>query len=227
MPGRIGVRCRVAGHELTVPRGMAHPLADGGASFYYRIVGPMIAPGQRVLVADCGVGLGALVVGSRGAKVLALDPDPAAVEATRGNVRAAGLEQAVEVRVAWKEDVADEGPFDLVLLAGGGCAGDRLPGLVGEQGRLVRLAACGSPPCLLPDGYRAVQLARSPGLFAPFAVFSVGWDLERARAARHRARGSDDDRRRAQVSRRRWQGPSEPPDVATSDAPTRAETPSP
>ena len=93
-----------------------------------------------------------------------------------------------------------------MLLDGGDCPADALTALVGERGRLLRLARVGEPHPAVPPGFRVVHLARSPGFFAPFEVLSIGWDLERARADRHRTRGSDDAERRASVSRRRWQG---------------------
>ena len=205
-PRRLGERCRIAGHELVVPRGVPHPLADGGTSFYYRIVGPMIAPGKRVLVVGCGAGLGAVVAGSRGASVVAVDPNPAAVAATAANVQAAGLTAVVELRTGRAEDVVQDGPFDLVLLDRGRWTSSSVPGWLGERGRLVRLISPPGPGEPLPEGYRAVRLACSPGLFAPFEAVSIGWDLERARTARHEARRSDDAERRAAVSRRRWEG---------------------
>ncbi len=207
-PQRLGRRCAVAGQRLVVPAGVPHPLADAGPAFYYRTVGPMIAPEHRVLVLDCGAGLGALLAASRGAQVLAVDADAAAREATRANAVAAGLADRVTVAA----EVGDvESPFDLVFDVRGSAPASDLRAWLGDQGRLLPLVRLAEPRPEPPPGHRAVRLATSPGVLAPFEVLSVGWDLEAARAARHEALGSDDGRRRAAVSRRRWEGADGPP----------------
>ncbi len=175
----------------------------------------MVAPGQRVLVLECGAGLGAMLAASRGATVVAVDGSEAALAAARANVDAAGL--SAEVTFA-PSVPADCEPFDLVFERGGAMrSAEELSSWLGETGRLLRLVPQGSGRDRAPTGFRAVRLARSPGFFAPFEVLSIGWDLEAARTERHRARGSDDATRRASVSRRRWEG-----EIGAADAPGSA-----
>jgi hypothetical protein len=202
-PLRVRSRCRVAGIDLVVPRGVRHPLADGGAAFFFRTVGPMIAPGQAVLVLAAASGLGALVAGSRGAIVTAIAESETAAGAIAVNLQAHGLADQVTV-LRDRRDAA--GPFDLVLAEVGDVAPGSLEGWLGERGRLVTLEPLADEPARTPPGYRSVRLARSPGAYPSYEVTSLGWDLERARAERHAARGSDDTVRRATVSRRKWEG---------------------
>lgn len=187
-----------------VPAGVRHPLSDGGVPFFLRTVGPMIAPGHRVLVLDAGAGAAAVVAATRGAHVVAHAGSEASAGAIAVNAQAHGVVDALEVRTT---EVREEG-FDLVFqqALAPPPRREQLERWLGERGRLVRLVLRGADEPKPPAGWRSVQLARSPGVFSAFEARSVGWDLELARAVRHAARGSDDTTRRADVSRRRWQG---------------------
>ncbi len=202
-------RFTARGIELLVPRGVCHPLMVGSSGFFLRTAGPMIAPGQRVLVLDCGAGLDVVGAATRGALVTGRDLDPRAVEATRANLERAGLPGAVQVG-----DGLGGGPWDLVLwnpedptrleaLLGA------LPEALGERGRLVLGAQAGSTTRdralrALPDEFRMVQLARDLGLLARYEVLSLGFDFEAARVRRHAERRRSSEAKAA-VSRRRWE----------------------
>ena len=231
--------CELLGHRFAVPDGVYDPRTDGSSGFFYRAVGPMIAPGQRVLDIGTGCGLGAVVAASRGATVVAVDLDPATIAAARGNTILAGLDRAVEFRVGPVEDVVGAESFDLVLwnapqdpracvgarclLTRSGQGHDRVLGVtrqcarwLGERGRFLVLLDTGSGleallEAAVPPGYRSVLLTEQLGFASHFVVRSLGWDAEAARRARHGAGpGRPDVVRRAEVNRRRWEGGAAP-----------------
>ena len=201
--------CSLGGVDLLVPRGLPHPLVQGSARFFLRTTGPMIAPGQRVLVLDCGAGLDGVAAARRGASVVGRDRDPRAVEATRANLERAGLSGEVEVGADLQG-----GPWDLVLWNPDGLQDleSSLAGLaaaLGERGRLLLGTVTGSSARrrareAMSDEFRIVPLARSPGLSARYEVLCIGFDLEAARARRHAER-SRSAQEKAAVSRRRWE----------------------
>ncbi len=185
----------------------------------------MVARGYRVLDLRTGCGAGALVAASRGAAVVACDPDSAAVACADANLRAADLRDRVDLRAGGLDAIAaDEGPFDLVWWRGrqdpSGYAAlsrllERAPDLLGEGGRLILPIdrTTGAEELVrsrVPDGFRVVRLARSPGLIPTWEALSLGWDVEAARARRHaeRDRSAAD---KAAVSRKRWDGANQPP----------------
>jgi release factor glutamine methyltransferase len=226
-------RVAVLGHALEVPPGVHHPQADGSSDFLYRTVGPMVAPGHRILDLGTGCGLGALVAASRGADVVAVDIDPAAVEAARANIDAAGLSDSVDFRVGDVLAVIGEETFNQVWWNApqrpvdpsdpqrpGSAAGrdfaqiarvlSALPEWLGERGRLVISIDLDSSlgdfvRDNLPEGFRSVQLASSLPIGSRFIALSLGWDLEAARRRRHEAKNLErSDEEKAAVSRRRW-----------------------
>ena len=226
-------RVNVFGHALVIPPGVHHPLADGSSTFLFRTVGPMVAPGHRILDLGTGSGLGALVAASRGADVVSVDLDPAAVEVARTNVEAAGLADRVEFRVGEATAVLEDEKFDQVWwnapqrptdpkdparpngAAGAGYSSvakvlEALPGWLGERGRMVisidRDTGLGDfVRGNLPAGYRSVQLASSLPIGSRFIALSLGFDLEAARARRHAERNLERSAdQKAAVSRRRW-----------------------
>gem|GEM_PF-2002592 len=226
-------RVEVLGHRLEVPPGVHHPKADGSSDFLFRTVGPMVAPGHRILDLGTGSGLGALVAASRGADVVAVDVDAAAVEAARGNVDAAGLADKVDFRVGDAVSVVADEAFDQVWWNApqrpvdpsdparpAGAAGrdyariaavlEALPAWLGERGRMVISIDLDSGlgdfvRGHLPDGFRSVQLASSLPVGSRFIALSLGWDLEAARKRRHEEKNlKRSDDQKAAVSRRRW-----------------------
>ena len=194
-------------------------LADGSTGFFFRTVGPMIAPGHRVLDVGTGCGVGAVVAASREAHVVACDPSAAAVAVAESNLRALDLWDRVDLRPGSAADVVGDEQFDLVLLNGPqDPAGYELtaavlaasPRWLGERGRLLLVAdrTTGMSEFVashVPAGYRVVRLARSGSPLSGFDALSVGWDIEAARERRHSERSlGRSDARRAEVSRRRW-----------------------
>ena len=77
--------------------------------------------GQRVVELGCGLALPSIVAARAGATVLATDSDPEAVELVTRNAELNGVELEAAV-VDWTsapatDELADRGPFDLVLAA--------------------------------------------------------------------------------------------------------------
>jgi SAM-dependent methyltransferase len=75
-------------------------------------------PGDRVLDIGCGTGEDAIHLAARGIEVVAIDGSPAMIEAAAAKVRAAGLEDRVELRVLPAEELRElESPrtFDGVV----------------------------------------------------------------------------------------------------------------
>jgi predicted nicotinamide N-methyase len=74
--------------------------------------------GRRVLELGCGLGAPSLAAARGGARVLATDADPEALELLQWNARANGIEVETEI-VDWSEPekLVSRGPFDLVLAA--------------------------------------------------------------------------------------------------------------
>jgi predicted nicotinamide N-methyase len=74
--------------------------------------------GQRVVELGCGLGLPSLVAARAGARVLATDTDPEALELLARNAEANGL-RIETARVDWAEpdELIRRAPFDLVLAA--------------------------------------------------------------------------------------------------------------
>jgi predicted nicotinamide N-methyase len=74
--------------------------------------------GMRVLELGCGLGVPSLAAARAGARVLATDEDPEALELLERNARESGI--AVETaRVDWRaaDELAARAPFDLVIAA--------------------------------------------------------------------------------------------------------------
>lgn len=236
------------GVQLAVPSGVAHPGRDPASGFFHRTVGPMIAPGHRVLDLGCGAGIGALVAALRGAKAVALDRDANAVAATLANARAAGFPvvegepedgQVAAFVADLPEALAGHEAFDLVLWnAEQRTPAERatvvgslthVPALLGERGRLLVLVERGSGleaevREALPEGYRVVVLARDLGLRPAFRVLCVGWDTEAARARRHAERKRSKEAKAAKA-RQRWDGTRRTPEGAPDDDDTKETRP--
>lgn len=237
--GRTGRRFELLGVTLRVPRGVHHPGRDPSSGFFLRTVGPMIAPGHRVLDVGCGAGLGALVAASRGATVVALDRSPDALQATRKNAEDASL-TVVDTNPEPGQLALVEGDAPSALCVGGVVGSEpwdlvlwnpsqrtdpersavldslrSLPTLLGETGRLLLVVEKGSGLAEgvllgMPFEYRVVQLAQDLGLRPAFRVLCLGFDLEASRARRHKERKRSKEAK-ASVSRRKWEGKEEQP----------------
>lgn len=235
--GRGRARVRLGGFAIEVPRGVSHPGLDPAAGFFLRTVGPMVAPGQRVLVLDAGVGLLALAAASRGAAVVAREADLRAREAAAANATTAGVpvvdgtpapgEVTFEVELGSGWDLvlwnpSQRSPRERRRVCG---MVEDLPRLVGESGRLLIAVEQGSGleddvRAALPDLYRVVVLARDLGLRSVFRVLCLGYDQEEARARRHAERART-RAEKAAVSRRRWE--REPDEARAAPETTSAE----
>lgn len=88
----------------------SHPSTRLALSLLETVVGPDAA------VADIGCGTGVLTIGAArlGARVVAVDVDPEAVEATGANAVRNGVEEAVEIRLGSVDDLP--GPVDVALV---------------------------------------------------------------------------------------------------------------
>lgn len=107
------------GIRLHVPPG-ARPAAERVRQAVFSSLAPRV-PGARVLDLYCGSGAYGLEALSRGAELAVLvDDDRRAVRAAGENGRAAGLEEACEIRRAdagryLQGRAREDGPFDLVF----------------------------------------------------------------------------------------------------------------
>jgi ubiquinone/menaquinone biosynthesis C-methylase UbiE len=117
-------------------------------------------PGQRVLEINCGTGIDALRLASRGVEVLACDVSPKMIAAARSRHDASKLRAHVEFRVLATEEIAaleDEGPFD---------------------GALSNFAGLNCVTHLSPVAYDLAQLLK-PGALALICVFGrfAAWEM--------------------------------------------------
>ena len=124
---------RQSGRCMLAPRVEARMLQD---------VAPQ--PHEKVLEVGTGSGYMAALLGARAAHVISLEIDPALAAQARANLQAAGVKN-VEVRQAdGAQGLAQEGPFDVIVLSGSVAeipealkqqlkVGGRLMAIVGEE----------------------------------------------------------------------------------------------
>ena len=126
-----------------------------------------VRPGSRVLEVGAGSGYAAAVLGAMGAQVYAIERHPELVEAARRRLAALGYDR-VDIRLGdGTLGLAEEAPFDAILVAAGGAA---VPEPLKEQlapgGRLV-----------IPTGHGREQtlwkLVRRDGAFERFDLGPV------------------------------------------------------
>lgn len=154
-----------------------------------------LADGGKVLEVGCGAGGGILSLARAfpGAAVTGLDPDPAAVTATRTAIAEAGLEERVSVAGMRAEDISATQQYDLVYIQDTLDETDDAAAVLANvyralrPGALLLLAQSGAPapePC--------------PGPLDAFIAFLDAYiRLPRARAAgRTSGPPSEDDLRR-------------------------------
>ncbi len=123
-------------------------------------------PGQRILEINCGTGVDAVYLASRGVEVVACDVAPRMIEVARQRALQAKLRAPITLRVLAIEEIGnlrDEGPFDGVLsnFAGLNCVQD-----------LSQVARDLSE--LLKPGAVALLC-----LFGPFCAWETAWYLAR------------------------------------------------
>ena len=89
---------RVAGLDLHVPPTVFHPKVFVTSSFFARFLQSLDLSGRSVVEVGCGSGILSLSAAKAGAaSVLALDINPAAVEAAKVNAAANGFPQVVSL----------------------------------------------------------------------------------------------------------------------------------
>jgi SAM-dependent methyltransferase len=131
-------------------------------------------PGQRILELNCGTGVDALHLASRGVKVLACDSAPRMIAVARRKAARAWLNVPPDFRVLETEEIGAllEGKgsdrFDGAFsnFAGLNCVGD-LRAVASEMGRLLR------------PGAKAVLC-----FFGPFCLWEIIWHLGRGNPAK-------------------------------------------
>ena len=105
------------GITLKVPPGVLRPVLMRTGALLADLVEefvPMDAP-TRVFDLGCGSGIGAILAARRGARVVAVDVNPHAVEAAINNAARNGMSGRVEVRQGDLFDPVGEDRFDVVL----------------------------------------------------------------------------------------------------------------
>ena len=125
-------------------------------------------PGHRILELNCGTGIDAVHLGSRGIHVLACDLSPRMVELARRLASDANLSHLVEFRVMENENIGTltkEGPFDggFSSFSGLNCVED-FPGVA----RALAL--------LLPRGARFIA-----GMTGRLVPWEIAWFLAHGR----------------------------------------------
>jgi ubiquinone/menaquinone biosynthesis C-methylase UbiE len=103
---------------------------------------PTFRAGQHILEINCGTGIDALHLASRGIKVLACDSSPVMIEVARERLDASTFRRDVDLRCLASEQLSvleAEGPYDGIFsnFAGLNCLRD-LNSAVREMSRLVR-----------------------------------------------------------------------------------------
>lgn len=84
----------------------------------WREIGRVFHPGQRILEINCGTGVDAVHLASRGVEVLACDASPRMIQIARARLTKTPPLGRAEFRVLATEDIAaleNDGPFDGVL----------------------------------------------------------------------------------------------------------------
>ena len=76
---------RLSGHRLVIPPGVMDPIRFRSGAWFAPWVAERIRPGQRLLDLGCGSGVVGVLAQARGARVVAVDVDPAACAAARRN----------------------------------------------------------------------------------------------------------------------------------------------
>ena len=108
-------RTTVSGFVLTVPAGVFHPKYFLSSRIFLKEIGRMDLTGKRVLDMGTGSGILALAAARKGASVLAVDINPAAVSTTGMNARGNGLSKLISVLKSDLFDGVASQTFDLIL----------------------------------------------------------------------------------------------------------------
>lgn len=193
---------RVLGLDFVVDQGVFSPAYYSETEFFARHVLPHVRPGDHYLDLGCGIGVTAVLAARCGARVIALDINPAAVANTRKNAVRLGVSDEVEAR---ESDVFSAlGPheqFEVIYwnvpftLREPDTALTVLEEAIFDPGhRKLHAFLRGAHAHLSPGGI--LLLGASPGLGSPAeidrAAKSCGWLLELVASdleAGHRAAG--------------------------------------
>jgi protein-L-isoaspartate(D-aspartate) O-methyltransferase len=130
-----------------------------------------IVPGQAVLVVGAGSGYTSAVLAGLGAKVTALESDPAASARVEENLRRAGVKSVTLVTGPLAEGAPSAAPFDRIIVNGGfERRPDALIAQLCEGGSLI------GPARVLAEDDRAMQVrlyVKSGGTTSSRALFNA------------------------------------------------------
>ncbi len=106
---------RMSGFTLTIPAGVFHPKFFLSSRILLKEIDRLDLAGRRVLDMGTGSGILALAAARKGASVLAVDINPAAVSTAERNAAANGLGGQVSVTRSDLFDGIAEETFDLII----------------------------------------------------------------------------------------------------------------
>ncbi|MEI6409007.1 MAG: methyltransferase [Bacteroidota bacterium] len=107
---------RHEGLELHIPPGVFHPGVFFSTPIFIQFLKKQSFQGKMVLDMGAGSGLLGLFAAHKGAKVLAVDLNPLAVQTTKGNAARNGLSSALTVLQSNLFDEIPAQTFDLILI---------------------------------------------------------------------------------------------------------------
>jgi release factor glutamine methyltransferase len=150
---------RMHGFELTIPPTVFHPALYFTSGILASEILKMNLSGKRVLDVGCGSGILSLAAATGGAFVTAIDTNPAAVAATRSNLRSNGLDDRVRaLLMSVDELLADPSQrFDVLVTNPPYYQADahtiEESGFYGgAQNQFMKSVALAAPVQLTPDG---------------------------------------------------------------------------
>lgn len=182
--------CSMFGLDLVIEPGVLHPRHFASSRVLAEHVLGLDLRGREVADVGTGSGLLALLAARSGAKVTALDVNPAALDCAIGNVRRNGLaDRVIVIESNVFAGLPAQARFDLVITnppfypRAAETPGDRAFAAGSDNAFFVRLAE-GLPERLKPGG-RLVMIQSSDADFGPIARMLQGRELS-ARVVRER-----------------------------------------
>ena len=120
------------------------PLGEGRVLLAPRTFSKMldaaeIAPGDTVLDVGCGLGYSSAVISRLCRGVIAVEENGTMASAAEANLSALAIDNAVVLERPLAEGVPEEGPYDVIVVSGGGIAAEpsALHDQLAEDGRLI------------------------------------------------------------------------------------------